>query len=324
QYERNELTAAESALRQARELGEFMADGTMIRRALFRLAPLCQLTGDADAAQVLWQQALATDDTVEEPLIELEQVRSWLMLAAVADEREALAKASHWANRYRQGQDSTNPYITAFAHTLVAWVDLLAGQPAQALTRLAPLLDAARAAGHVQQLIQMLAIQALAHAAAGDSAAAHTRLHQLLRLTAPEGYIRVYLDMGEPMYDLLDGLRISSTDAALVDYKAQLLAAFAALSGQPSSAAIPPNETPSPTIVNRKSQIVNLVEPLSEREVEILQLVADGLSNSQLAEEIIVTLGTVKKHLNNIYGKLGVASRTQAIARGRELGLLND
>jgi LuxR family maltose regulon positive regulatory protein len=66
------------------------------------------------------------------------------------------------------------------------------------------------------------------------------------------------------------------------------------------------------------------VEPLSERELEILHLVAAGLSNSQLADKLIVTVGTVKKHLNNIYGKLGVASRTQAIALGRELGLLTD
>jgi len=89
---------------------------------------------------------------------------------------------------------------------------------------------------------------------------------------------------------------------------------------------------PAATFVKRKpfdmaqdkSPIVNLVEPLSERELEILQLVAAGLSNSQLADELIVTVGTVKKHLNNIYGKLGVASRTQAIGRGRELGLLTD
>ncbi|MEZ4681513.1 MAG: response regulator transcription factor [Caldilineaceae bacterium] len=108
-------------------------------------------------------------------------------------------------------------------------------------------------------------------------------------------------------------------------YVAQLLAAFAQPTGQQSDSETATHiETTSPTIVNRKSQIVNLVEPLSERELEILHLVAAGLSNRQLAAKLIVTVGTVKKHLNNIYGKLGVASRTQAIARGRALGLFSD
>ncbi|MEZ4735054.1 MAG: LuxR C-terminal-related transcriptional regulator [Caldilineaceae bacterium] len=324
-YERNELTTAERALRQALELGELMADGTMIRRAIFRLAPLCQLAGDEAAAQALWQRALTADDTVEEPQLLLQQVRGWLTQAAVADDQDALTQAIQWANRYRQQPDDTHPYRAAFAQTLVAWVELMDGRSAQALSRLAPLIAAARAAGHTEQLIQMLAIQAPAHAAVGDQVAAYTQLHHLLGLTAPQGYIRVYVDMGEPMSDLLESLRISSTDAALTDYKEQLLAAFAPLiRPQNGAEAVIQIETPSPTIVNRKSPIVKLIEPLSERELEILHLVAAGLSNSQLAEELIVTVGTVKKHLNNIYGKLGVVSRTQAIVRGRELGLLTD
>lgn len=96
-------------------------------------------------------------------------------------------------------------------------------------------------------------------------------------------------------------------------YVNQLLAAFPTVQ--------PVNKTDAP-IARPLTQ--ELIEPLSERELEILRLVATGFSNSQLAEKLIVTVGTIKKHLNNIYGKLGVASRTQAIARGRELGLLAD
>ncbi|MCB0125982.1 MAG: hypothetical protein KDE58_27185, partial [Caldilineaceae bacterium] len=323
-YERNELIAAEHALRQALELGEQMADGTVIRRAIFRLAPLCQLAGDADAARTFWQHALAEDDTVEEPQVLLQQVRDWLTQAAVANDQDALTKAGQWATRYSRQQDSRHPYITASAQTLVAWVALMTGQPAQALTRLAPLIDAARAVGHTQQLLQMLVIQVLAHAAMGDMDLAHTRLHHLLRLTVPEGYIRSFVDMGEPMHVLLSSLRMPSTDVALTDYRTQLLAAFAPPAGQQNRVETALQlETPSRTSVNRKSPIINLVEPLSERELEVLQLVAAGLSNSQLAEELIVTVGTVKKHLNNIYGKLGVHSRTQALVRANALELLS-
>ncbi|MEZ4681474.1 MAG: LuxR C-terminal-related transcriptional regulator [Caldilineaceae bacterium] len=330
-YERNELTSAENALRQAIELGQLMADGTMIRRAIFRLAPLCQLAGDDGTAQALWQRALAADDTVEEPQLSLQQVRGWLMQAAVADDRTALTKASQWANRYSQQPNDPHSYSAAFAQILVAWVELMEGRSAQALRRMAPLMATARAAGHTEQLIQLLVIQALAHAAVGDVDAAHAQLIHVLRLTAPEGYIRVFVDMGEPMRDLLASLHLSGSDRALVDYREQLFAAFAPQSGQQigtETAGLV--ASPAPPIGNRqqfdmaqeKSQSRELIESLSDRELEILHLVATGLSNSQLADELIVTVGTIKKHLNNIYGKLGVASRTQAIARGRELNLL--
>ena len=248
-------------------------------------------------------------------------------------DQDALAKASQWAKRYSQKPDGAHPYITTFAQTLVAWVEIMEGRSTQALTRLAPLIYAAKTAGHTQQWIQLLAIQTLAHAAVGDVTTAHAQLQHLLRVAAPEGYIRVFVDMGEPMHILLDSLRITSPDMALADYVDQLLAAFTPLSGPQSSTETAIQiETPSQINVNRqsfdmaqdKSKIQQLIEPLSEREVEILHLVADGLSNSQLADKLIVTVGTIKKDLNNIYGKLGVASRTQAIARGRALGLLTD
>ncbi|MEZ4663967.1 MAG: hypothetical protein R2911_41060 [Caldilineaceae bacterium] len=120
-----------------------------------------QLTGDADAAQVLWQQALATDDTVEEPLIELEQVRSWLMLAAVADERGGLGQSQSLG----QSLSPRARFHQSVYHRLCPHAGRLggplAGQPAQALARLAPLLGAAR--GRPRATVdQMLAIQALA------------------------------------------------------------------------------------------------------------------------------------------------------------------
>lgn len=131
----------------------------------------------------------------------------------------------------------------------------------------------------------------------------------------------------------LDDLRFTTDDRRLMRYTDKVLAAFAQpVAGQNTVEISSQGETLAQTTINRqpftavqgKPSSANLVETLSEREREILQLVANGLSNSQLADKLIVTVGTIKKHLNNIYGKLGVASRTQAIARGRELGLLAD
>ncbi|MEZ4869504.1 MAG: LuxR C-terminal-related transcriptional regulator [Caldilineaceae bacterium] len=175
-------------------------------------------------------------------------------------------------------------------------------------------------------LIKVQLLQALVHHILGQSAVALSLLTTALQRAQPERFVRIFVDEGEPMRRLLaEWTQSELDDGQLGDFVEQLLIAFAQPADEQSGAETASHiETPSPTIVNRKSQIVNLVEPLSERELEILRLVAAGLSNRQLADNLIVTVGTVKKHLNNIYGKLGVASRTQAIARGRELGLLPD
>ncbi len=76
------------------------------------------------------------------------------------------------------------------------------------------------------------------------------------------------------------------------------------------------------SIGNQQSKIQNLIEPLSDRELEVLRLIADGLSNHEIADKLIIGLGTVKTHINNIFGKLDVKNRTQAVARARELNLL--
>jgi LuxR family maltose regulon positive regulatory protein len=100
-------------------------------------------------------------------------------------------------------------------------------------------------------------------------------------------------------------------------YADKLLAAFGPLTDRPQ---IPRAKGP----LWEGHDVVNPIEPLSDRDREVLQLVATGLSNSQIAARLIVTTGTVKTHINHIFGKLGVQSRTQAVARARELGLLMD
>jgi LuxR family maltose regulon positive regulatory protein len=158
--------------------------------------------------------------------------------------------------------------------------------------------------GRLGPLLQVLVLQALAYQRYGDSTQAIHLLQKALALAEPEGYVRLFLDEGSVMADLLRLVVAQGPASAYVD---TLLTAFEAHSAstRPSSARSQP-----------------LVEPLSERELEILGLIAVGKSNRQIADDLVLSVGTVKWHLNNIYGKLGVRSRTQAVAQARELNLL--
>jgi LuxR family maltose regulon positive regulatory protein len=132
-------------------------------------------------------------------------------------------------------------------------------------------------------------------------------LSRALSLAEPEGYMRTFLDEGEEMARLL----YKSADRGYSPaYVGRLLAEFSDLSSTTPGTSDPAAEE-------------RLVEPLSERELQVLALVAEGLSNREIAGRLYISLSTVKGHIANIYGKLGVNNRTQAAARGRSLGILS-
>ena len=153
--------------------------------------------------------------------------------------------------------------------------------------------------------MEILVLQALMYQAGGKTAHAIAALGQALALAEPEGYIRLFADEGLPMVALLHHAYARSIHP---HYVATLLAAC----GE-QVRTDPQRHTSSPS---------PFVEPLTEREREVLQLLAEGLSNQAIAQEIIVTVGTVKRHVNSICGKLGASNRTQAAARARSFGLL--
>jgi LuxR family maltose regulon positive regulatory protein len=193
---------------------------------------------------------------------------------------------------------------------------------ARAHRLLEQLVEAAKAQGRAGQVIEFLVLQALAFQAQGDTAQATRVLAQALALAGPEGYARMFLDEGEPMERLLqayvlrhvDQHRFAPSDEPdTAGFGRKLLAAMgnAVEDEQPRTEKRP-----------QELAISTLLEPLSEREVEVLQLAGAGLSNREIAEELFLTVGTVKWHLHNIYGKLQVSNRTRAVARARELGIL--
>jgi LuxR family maltose regulon positive regulatory protein len=137
-------------------------------------------------------------------------------------------------------------------------------------------------------------------------------------LAEPEGYVRLFVNEGAPMQMLLRDVRLDLARTGVDQQQLRILAyidkLLAALNAQPPALIISTSLEHVPAYP--------LLEALTERELEVLRLVNDGLSNSEMAARLIVSVGTVKKHLNNIFGKLGVSSRTQALAVARTLRLL--
>lgn len=170
----------------------------------------------------------------------------------------------------------------------------------------------------IGSVIELQALQALAQAARGDHPAALAALAEALRLGATEGYLRVFVDEGQPMATLVGKLlairrqeQPTVADTIPRAYLTRLVAAFE----RAGLALRPPTRRGA-------VRVAGLLEPLSIREQEVLGLLAAGHTNQEIAQELVVTLETVKSHVGHILDKLGVTNRTQAVGRARELGLL--
>ena len=191
---------------------------------------------------------------------------------------------------------------------MLARILLAQDRPGQALALLDRLHAAAVAQDRAGSLIETGALRALALAAAGDEGAV-TTLAEALLLACPQGHVRVFADEGPPMAALLGRLiaaqRTGQAAAEVpLGYLARLQRAFGP--GQPARDPVPSG----------------IVDPLTSRELEILEKLAAGRSNQAIARELVVTLDTVKKHVGHVLGKLGAANRTEAVARARELRLI--
>jgi LuxR family maltose regulon positive regulatory protein len=197
--------------------------------------------------------------------------------------------------------------------TMLARAHLAQDKAEEALAALDPLLAPAEAASAFLHVIEVCALKALALRALGDTSAALASLKRSLALAEPEGYVRMYLNEGAPMGALL---RKAASHNIAPGYVDRLLAAFEAEKSCSPAPQVPCPPAPSPPCSSA------LADPLTPRELEVLHLISQGLSNKDIAEELVIALNTVKRHTSSIYSKLGAKSRTQAIARARELGLV--
>ena len=228
------------------------------------------------------------------------QVRIWL-------KQGNLEAASRWAGERGLGVEGDLSSHHEIEYVVLARYLIAHERSDDAIKLLPRLFEAADKRGHTSRVIGILILQALAYQAAGDRVQSMTTLEQALTLAEPGGFIRVFIDEGPPMANLLNE---AFTSGMTTDYVRRLMAAF------------PDAGSPSASPPSTHSTKPDLIEPLSERELEVLQLVANGLTNQEIAGKLFLSLNTVKVHTRNIYGKLGVNNRTQAAARARTLGII--
>jgi LuxR family maltose regulon positive regulatory protein len=188
-----------------------------------------------------------------------------------------------------------------------------------AMDVLTPLLQGVEAVGWTGVFIELLALQALVLHGQGRTPEALAAFRRTLSLAEPEGYVRVFVDEGAPMAELLE---LAARNGIAVDYVRELLAAF---DRERSRSQVSGFRLGAGVTVDLKPETLQpetLFEPLSARELEVLHLIADGLSNREIAGRLTIAVGTAKRHVSNIYAKLDAHSRVQAVARAQELGLL--
>jgi LuxR family maltose regulon positive regulatory protein len=297
-YDLDELAKAREHLVQGLELARQLGPTTGAVQAAFALAWIQHLMGEKEAA-------LATVRSLRQATSQLHLAQIDVFVAACgADWNLRLGNVdavARWVEEAGLSPSDPPSFLREAEYLTYARLLLHQNRPAQAQTLLAGLEHFARQRELRRSLVTIHILRALAEGALGHEAEALARLREALHLAAPEGYSRAFLDEGPAVLALLPGVRHVAPD--FVD---SLLA---------SAPAVPSREMPPP----RRQP---LVEPLSDRELEVLGLMAGGLSNQEIAQKLFISVGTVKTHVHNICGKLNVRSRTQAAAQARELGLL--
>jgi LuxR family maltose regulon positive regulatory protein len=335
QYEQNELDAAERTLRQGAELARQYQVTMYELLARFYLGQVLGARGDLAGALRLVEQVEARAGRYLSPLNRRELVGYRVLLWLKQGD---LAAASAWAAQNGRTTDPDRPQFTAYDIDRFALVRTLMaeGRWEAAQTAVAELLDAAETTGHGRFVIWALVWQALILHAQGNTSAALKSLERALVLAEPEGYVRIFVEEGAPIAELLEKIKAGEVGRtrSVKAYILKLLSFFPesikpesikAENGKTKTGETHPKIQPSfltPVRSAGASVLQPLVEPLTERELEVLHLIAAGLNNRTMGEELVITVGTVKRHITNIYGKLGVNNRVQAVAKASELDLL--
>jgi LuxR family maltose regulon positive regulatory protein len=298
-YEWDELNTADLHLQQALQQGERSANLRVLLDACQVLARLTLARGDLAASQRALDRAfvLVRDHHMPPETTDgltARQVSLWLACG------QQVAAAA-WAESCGLSPNDELGVARAPVHRALVrvWLAQLALEPALRLT--SRMRAALEAGGLVSGLVEVLALEAVAHSLAGNASEALAAVERAVALAEPEGYLRTFVDEGPPLRKLLLRLRSTPLPPTRQEYIERILAAFGQVLSTPA----------------------RLDDPLRDREVEVLCLITEGYSNREIAARLVIGVSTVKTHINHLFQKLGVSSRTQAIARGRELGLLD-
>jgi LuxR family maltose regulon positive regulatory protein len=306
-YEWDELEAAARALKEGIRLSERMGQLDTLVDGYLALSRLEMVQGNTESALESAQEAnsLAQRSGAGEAIVEAAAWNARLHLA-----RSDLTAAALELERAAGTPAVSVSIVRETAQIARARLTVARGEHDEALRLLEELRQSAEAAGRTGKLIEILTLQALALWERNKKEQAVGTLTRALALAEPEGYVRTFVDEGAAMGDLLsaaleDRQRNPSGAAGRVParYLAKLMAALA-------------QDAAAPSVDER------LPEPVRERELEVLALIAAGKSNAEIARELFVSVSTVKTHINNLYRKLDARNRTQAVARAREMGVL--
>ena len=302
--ERNDLETASQHLLTNRELGEENGLPQNRYRSRVAAARIRQAEGDLDGSLELLDEAerlYVGDFSPDVRPVAAVKARVWIA-------QGKLSEAEGWAREHGVTTADELGYVREFEHATLARLLLAQGRRDRSDRRIGEaielterLLAAAEDGGRNGSAIDILVVQALARYARDDVSGALAALYRAVAMAEPEGYVRVVLDEGPPMATLL---KVAAKQTNPTSYVRRLLAATVTAEGR--------------TTVEQP-----LIEPLSERELDVLRLLSSDLDGPDIARELVVSLSTVRTHTRNIYAKLGVNSRRAAVSRASELGLLS-
>ncbi len=325
-FERNDLEAAERLLDRARPAARLIEGVQAIYRSTDILLDLYLLSGrEQRARELLREWEVLVQSRPLTPLLRATETL-WARLALECGDLNAVEE---WAAQqgsqldasltadFRPGDAAAESFLKREVDLIVlARLHRLQNRPDDALRVLRAIRARSTTMRRESLVVRCLAHEAAVLAARGDADGAQAALTEALCLGEPEGFVRTFLAAGSELSPILRRVAAAPPEALSPRYLTQLCEAFAAEAPGDGAAAAPASPRPAPGAPHPAP------DALSEREIEVLRLVADGLSNPEVADRLFLSVGTVKRHVHNIFGKLNAANRVEAIARAREMGAL--
>jgi LuxR family maltose regulon positive regulatory protein len=300
------LDQAYDLLEKSVELTERDGDVGMLGWSYLGLTRVLFARGDMSGAEKIVQKMnkLSQESIVPTWIMNLNaawQSRIWL----AQDKLEAVAR---WARDSELKPDKSLSYLKKYKYITLARILIAIGRGEEATRLLQGMLEESEVGGDTTRAIEILILQALALHADDDTIQAVNTVERALTLAESRCFYRIFVDEGQSMAHLL----YKALDRGVApNYVNRLLQAF------------PIDEPEQVELSVSQVSESSYIEPLSEREIEVLQLIAEGLTNPEIATRLILSLYTVKTHTRNIYSKLGVNNRIQAVAKARTLGILS-